>query len=231
MAYCPQCGREQRCGCDICHACGVKLVSIKPGSAGNRGRGTPVPGAPEAGGAERERSERKYDFKSVEESREARPVVPTLLLALGCAALILALLGMMQSISDFPATGSTVSMMDSLKRMGYFVGHLLYSGSYRLLLGFTLVALGLLINPTGPFKERETWRLAVRAFSVLAFAGGVCCLLVFLVLIIPAGDPGVYVTGLLPELWAALPVLVVLGLSLSFTGGALVVQFFREPGE
>jgi hypothetical protein len=33
MPYCPQCGREQRCGCTECHSCGVPLVDRQQNSA------------------------------------------------------------------------------------------------------------------------------------------------------------------------------------------------------
>ena len=66
----------------------------------------------------------------------ARSAVLTVLLILGCAALVNAFLGMILSISGFPVNASAVSIMDGLKRMGYYIGHLMYSSSYRLLLGF-----------------------------------------------------------------------------------------------
>ncbi len=70
----------------------------------------------------------------------ARSAVLTVLLILGCAALVNAFLGMILSISGFPVKASAVSIMDGLKRMGYYIGHLKYSSSCRLLPGFALVA-------------------------------------------------------------------------------------------
>lgn len=153
------------------------------------------------------------------------------LLILGCAALVNAFLGMILSISGFSATSSAVSLMDGLKRMGYYIGYIMYSSSYRLLLGFALVALGLLGGPPRPFKKWGTWRQAVRGLALAVFATGAGCFIAMILLLIPVRNQSMYVTGLLPELWITLPVLAVLGLSLSTTGYVLVARFSRELKE
>ena len=232
MAYCPQCGREQRCGCDACHTCGVELVSGEPTSAGETGHHAAVPDAIGAGqatpGPVFQADEAGLKDETV---RVARSAVLAVLLILGCAALVNAFLGMILSISGFPVTASTVSIMDGLKRMGYYIGHLMYSSSYRLLLGFALLALGLLGEPPRPFKKRETWRQAVRVLTLVIFATGAGCFIAMILILMPVGNQSVYVTGLLPELWVTLPVLAVLGLSLSATGYILAARFGRESKE
>ena len=232
MAYCPQCGREQRCGCDTCHTCGVELVSGSPTSAGDTGHQAAVPDAIGAGEATPGPAFQADEAGPRDETVQvARSAVLVVLLILGCAALVNAFLGMILSISGFPVTNSVVSIMDGLKRIGYYVGHLMYSSSYRLLLGFALVALGLLGEPPRPFKKRGTWRHAVRVLALVVFATGAGCLIAMIFLLMPVGNQNMDVTGLLPELWITLPVLAVLGLSLSATGYVLVAQFSRESKE
>jgi len=232
MAYCPQCGREQRCGCDICHTCGVELVSGSPTSAGGTDHYIAVPDAIGAGEAipgpafQADEAGLKDETVSV-----ARSAVLVVLLILGCAALVNAFLGMILSISGFPLTALTVSIMAGLKRMGYYIGHLMYSSSYRLLLGFALVALGLLGEPPRPFKKWATWRQAVRGLALVVCATGAGCFIALILILMPVGNQSMYITGLLPGLWVTLPVLAVLGLSLSAAGYVLFAQFSRESKE
>ena len=137
MAYCPQCGREQRCGCDTCHTCGVELVSGSPTSAGDTSHHAAVPDAIGAGEATSGPVEKVDEAGPGDEMVQvAHSAVLTVLLILGCAALVNAFPGMILSISGFPVNASAVSIMDGLKRMGYYIGHLMHSSSYRLLLGF-----------------------------------------------------------------------------------------------
>ncbi|MBU4193733.1 MAG: hypothetical protein KKE79_03960 [Actinobacteria bacterium] len=233
MAYCPQCGREQKCGCDTCHTCGVELV--ERGHAPSRA-GAPVPDVADLDAAEAGRTPPGPRARPDEAGPEAptwvaRSAVPAMLLVLGCTALGIAFLEMLRSTSDFTVSIEAVSIMSGLKRLGYYIGKLMYSSSYRLLLGFALVALGLLWEPPRPFEKWGTWRQAVRGAALLAFAMGACCFFAFILLLMPAWNQSVYVTNLLPALWIALPVMVVLGLSLAATGYILVAQINREPEE
>lgn len=157
-----------------------------------------------------------------------RSIAPPVFLVLGCAALIIMGVGMIRAASNFTGMSGTISVLDGLKRLGYYLGHIMYSSSYPLLLGFGFVALGLMWDAPGPFSGRQTWRGAVRAAGLGAFAVGACCLIAFILLMIPVGNQGVYMTNLLPQLWVSLPVLAVLGVSFLVTGYIMAAQLARQ---
>ena len=213
MAYCPQCGREQKCGCEVCHHCGVPLVDVGPAHEKARTPAVslveevaaPIIHEPEIHTEPAEEPERE------KAPRAAREVLPPLLLILGCGVLLVALIEIIHTASDFVGPG--VGTAPALKHVGYYLGSLLYSSSVRLMLGFALVSAGLFYSPPHPFSGRENWRRAVMAMGIAMAIVGIFCIFAAVLLIIP-GSLSLLVRNLLPSLPTSLSVLLVLGFSL-----------------
>lgn len=213
MAYCPQCGREQKCGCEVCHHCGVPLLDEGPAHEKTRSAAisfveevaAPIIHEPEIHTEPVEEHERE------KARRAAREVLPTLLLILGCGVLLVAVIEIIHTASNFVGPG--VGVAPALKQVGYYLGSLLYSSSVRLMLGFALVSAGLFRSPPHPFLGRENWRRAVMATGISMAIVGIFCIFAAVLLIIP-GSLSLLVRNLLPSLPTSLSVLLVLGFSL-----------------
>lgn len=210
MAYCPQCGREQRCGCEECHECGVRLVECAPnsglpdlkapGKAGRRQAHLPdEPRAPEAAGARRSPNWLAHVF-----------------LILGTGILLVTVIEMINTAKHFPAVGAFVSPGQGVKSIGYYLGVLLYTSSVRLLTGFALFAAGLLTGRTS--VTGEAWDRSLRATGLAM--GGISVLYVIdaAVLALPITAAPFVLRAMLPPLWAAVPILLVTGAALAGAG-------------
>ncbi len=203
MAYCPSCGREQRCGCDKCHTCGVELVV-------DRGR-TPLHDSPA--------------LEAVHHEADAPPPLPgpnralaAALLTLGCGVLVVTVIEAINSAMRLPTGAGASTAADGLKRITYYLGNLLYSSSVRGMTGFALVAAGLNIAPGWPFHRPEQRADANRAAALVMGMLGAVCVLDSLLLALPFGSTSVMLRDLLPSLWAA--VLIILATGVALLAGA-----------
>ena len=226
MAYCPQCGRDQRCGCARCHICDVELVErlLSPPTD------AAPPGLKAAGGLMRESRGHEEPTRAGAAFRErantpaasSRPgALPGVLLILGCGILLITLVEAVNNALGFPGVGAA-STADGLKRLGYYLGSILYTGSVRVLIGFALVAAGLLWEPDRPFAEAELSRRMVRT---LGFTMGVIsslCFLATLLLVLPLGTSGLLSKNLVPTLWATVCIMLLMGSAL-LGGGYILV--------
>ena len=137
MAYCPQCGREQRCGCDECHLCGVPLV---------RERTSPRRAAPS-----------RVDARPLPAATSAEPdnllalgrpgQVPInwivhVFIILGFGILMVTIFEMANTAAHFPTLGPFSNLGEGLRRAGYYFGVILYTSSVRLMTGFALMSAG-----------------------------------------------------------------------------------------
>ena len=223
MAYCPQCGREQRCGCDECHSCGVPLI----GSAADKPRSAaaekPSPGAP----AVSRSAETMPTILSVERPREV-PInwIVHVFIILGMGILLVSCLEMANTAAHFPVLGPFSTLGEGLRRAGYYFGLLLYTGSVRLMTGFALLSAGFLIARRA--LDRPGWDKAVRATGLVMGGVGIVYLLTLLDLILPLGSPPYTLTALLPPLWAAAPILMVTGVALVGAGILMATRLSSE---
>jgi uncharacterized membrane protein YgcG len=237
MAYCPQCNREQRCGCERCHICGGELIERRAAPAGEPGRATSHVGV------ERRRELPSHELPqetSTAARQEAktpgptpanrtRAVLATLLLVLGGGILLIALFEAVNNAVNFPGAGVAPTVLEGLKRLGYYLGNLLYTSSVRVLTGFALVSTGLLLSPEGPIVDH---RLARRIrLGVGLTMGGIALLCFFasLLLVIPLGDGNLLLKNLLPSLWAAVCIIMVMGAALLY--GCYLLVFNANPGD
>ena len=217
MAYCPQCGREQKCGCEVCHHCGVPLVDEGHAEVGARPPIRSVADEVSAGVVQETEPPGKTSVEPEEEpEREAehgaaRVVLPALLSMLGCAILLIALIEIIRTASDFVGPGAGTA--PAVKHVGYYLGHLLYNSSVRLLIGFALTAAGLFYTPPLPFSKRDNWRRAVMALGISMGVVAVFCLLVAVLIIIP-GSMSLLVRNLLPSPATSISVFIVMGIAL-----------------
>ncbi|MBU1671621.1 MAG: hypothetical protein ABH877_02685 [bacterium] len=216
MAYCPACGKEQRCGCDRCHECGSELAdrlsALPTGPAPPPGR----PDLPEPVPAERGPS------VPAATGSGGRDTLQAVLLVLGTALLLITVVEVMKTISALPDAGPTSSFAEMLKRAGYYIGTLLYTNSARSLTSVAFIAAGLLVNRPWPFRDEERWRSAGLAMGWAMWAVAALCLADVVLLLIPGGAQSSLVGSLLPPLWVAILVILVLGAALLVAGGILL---------
>jgi hypothetical protein len=219
MAYCPECGREQKCGCEVCHHCGVPLV--------DKGHDTAKPPAPARSAAHEISAEvagkaevpQETSAKPEEEpGREASPgtasgVLPLLLLIMGCGILLIALVEIIHTTSDFFRPAVSASGAAAVKHLGYYLGTLLYNSSFRLLIGFALVAAGLLYAPPLPFSSRDKWSRAIKVLGTSMGLVGALCFLATILILIP-GSLSLIVRNLLPSPVTSISVFLVMGIVL-----------------
>ncbi len=227
MAYCPRCGREQRCGCAKCHVCDVELVErpSAPTTAAGRGGSKVAVGVVGEGLGPARPARAGADFRERTRTPAATSTpgaLPGVLLILGCGILLITLIEAANNALGFHGVGAA-STADGLKRLGYYLGSILYTGSARVLIGFALVAAGLLWEPDGPFAEAELSRRMVRT---LGFTMGVIsslCFMATLLLVLPIGTSGLLPGNLVPTLWATVCVLLLMGSAL-LGGGVILVK-------
>ena len=226
MAYCPQCGLEQKCGCEVCHHCGVPLVDEGHATAKARPPARSVADEISAGVVSETEVPGKT-FADFEEGPErettpgtVRAVLPLLLLILGCGILLIALIETIHTASDFAGPGGGASGAPAIKHVGYYLGALLYNSSVRLLIGFALTAAGLLYSPPLPFSSRDNWRRVVTVLGASMGVVGVFCLLAAVLILIP-GSLSLLARNLLPSPPTSISVLFVMGFSMLF--GAYVI--------
>ncbi|MBM3957890.1 MAG: hypothetical protein FJ313_07550, partial [Gemmatimonadetes bacterium] len=200
----PLCVREQRCGCEECHTCGEKLLDVPPGGGPARAGGTPPREKPAAAAAV---------VPAGGESAAVR-VLPTVLAVAGAAVLAITFIDMARAAGGLLGQGAGFSS-GSLRRTGYLLGGVLYSGSVRLLTGYALLALGMMLRPPRPFGTRSASQRGLQVTGALMGVTAAGCMVAAALLIIPGGGPAALsVKSSLPSLPYAVPVLVVLGLSL-----------------
>jgi hypothetical protein len=232
MAYCPQCGREQKCGCDVCHHCGVPLVDEGHANAEAR---PPVRSVADEISSRALRETEPLEKTSVgpeeEPEREATPgatrvVLPALLAILGCGILLIALIEIIHTASDFVGPGAGTA--PAVKHLGYYLGHLLYNSSVRLLIGFALTAAGLFYAPPLPFSKRDNWRHAAMALGTTMGVVAVFFLLAAVLIIIP-GSLSLLVRNLLPSPATSISVFIVMGIAL-LAGTYLITTRLQASG-
>lgn len=103
----------------------------------------------------------------------------------------------------------------SLRRLGYYMGSVFYSGSVRILCGFALVILGMLIDPPRPLAGVESWQRGMVVTGALAGIASIGSLLSVVFMVLPGGGTvGLSVRDAIPSLAWSVPVLVVLGIAL-----------------
>lgn len=232
MAYCPQCGLEQKCGCEVCHHCGVPLVDEGHATAKARPPARSVADEISAGVvSEMEVPGKTFADFGEEPERETTPgtagaVLPLLLLVLGCGILLIALIEIIHTASDFAWPGGGALGEPAIKQIGYYMGALLYNSSVRLLIGFALTATGLLYSPPLPFSSRDNWRRVVTVLGASMGVAGVFCLLAAVLILIP-GSLSLLVRNLLPSPATSISVLFVMGVAL-LAGSYLVITRSQE---
>lgn len=259
MAYCPQCGREQKCGCDVCHRCGVELVEAAAGEGGRPrtaggagqaekmtaettvstrpGRQVPagMPGAASRGAVGKmdappapaygasgiyprgRAAGQRTGFEFV--SR----MLPLLLVLIGSAALVVTFIDMANNLHTYTIQASTTLASASARRLGYFLGAVLFSGAVRLLIAFAAAIAGLLVDPPRPFAGQRNWQRAMLAAGTLMGLVSIACLISVLCVTAPGlGHVGLAVRNLLPSLGAAVPILLTEGVALGVAGYLVV---------
>ncbi len=255
MAYCPNCGREQRCGCEKCHTCGVELVERPASPAGSPVRSRPGSvdshirtshadmGGPRAGldraATQEVRSHgpppassvrgREAPWTGTVSAARATPAerwVPAVLLVLGVGILLITLIEAISKAASFPHVGAAANTADAIKRVGFYLGSVLYVSSARALTGFGLLIAGMLWHPDWPFEAPETQRQAARGVGLLMGALSVLCVVAAILLVIPVGARTLVLANLLPATWAAACIILAMGASLLLAGYILV----RGPG-
>jgi len=222
MAYCPQCGREQRCGCDECHSCGVPLVheEAAPGAAATRAgeRARPTPAATPA------------EPDSLLALEHPRPVsinwIVHVFIILGTAILLVTCLEMGNTSAHFPVVGPFSTMGEGLHRASYYFGVILYSSSVRLLTGFALLSAGFLIARRS--IARPGWDKAVRATGLVMCGLSIVYVVTALGLLLPTGTPPYALTAILPPRWVAVPALVIAGVALFGAGYLMAARLSSE---
>jgi hypothetical protein len=226
MAYCPQCGLEQRCGCDECHTCGSLLVETKPDPgavrpAGARGRA----GRPAAGSARHTQTSK---------SPAAPPGTATVnwfahvFFIIGLAVLLVSLLEMINTVKHFPALGPFSTAGEGLGRAAFYAGILLYTSSTRIMTGFGLLAGGVLYGRTA--QNGMGWDRAVRISGLVMGGFGAAYLLAALCLLLPFGASPYLLRTLLPTLWVAVPILLVTGAALAGAGYLMAARLATRRG-
>jgi hypothetical protein len=232
MAYCPRCGREQRCGCDRCHICGVEVVErrVEPTEPWVRAearaagrevrRSAPGPRGEEPGAVLQEGG--RPGARTRAASR-----LPAVLLLLGCGILVVTLIEALVAATNFPVAGGSASLGDALRRLGFYMGNLLYAASVRTMIGFALVSLGLLMEPGRPFADRRLTGKATRAVGLAMFVVALLCLLAALLVVLPVGSASLIIRSLLPAKWAAVSTLAAMGAAL-LAGGYLLTAGSNE---
>lgn len=222
MSFCPQCGREQRCGCSECHFCGVALVEKPKNSA------LPPPArlaAPARAG--RHAGGDGVLFVGHEDAAEPVRVhwLAHVFLILGLGLLTIIVIETANIASHFPEIGPFSTASEGLGRAGYYFGILLYTNSARLLTGFALLAGGVL---TGRATSPDRWDRAVRATGLVMGGLSIAYLVTCVLLILPFGSPPYALRVLLPPLWASIPILLVAGLSLLGAGFLMASRLSRQ---
>ena len=223
MAYCPQCGREQRCGCDECHSCGVPLVQEE---AGPRVAPTSMPEAGRSEESVRPRLE-PDNLLALEHPRQVSiNWIVHVFTILGAAILLVTCLEMGNTSAHFPVVGPFSTLGEGLRRASYYFGVILYSSSVRLLTGFALLSAGFLIARRS--IERPGWDKAVRATGLVMCGLSIVYLVTALGLLLPLGTPPYALTAVLPPLWVAIPALLVAGVALLGAGYLMATRLSSE---
>lgn len=227
MAFCPQCGREQRCGCETCHICGTRLVEAEPAmppAAGERS------GRPEYRSTEATKRIKPPQVDEVETSSRKERVLSLILVIIGCSLLVLSVVEMVRAASQFPGEVSRVAVTGEMKRMGYYVGNLMYVNTARVMVGLALATAGIIVDG-GPFAGKNLQQNAARLMCLVLFAVGALYLVGPILIAIPGESPTVVIRGLLPSLYFAIPVLIISGLSLITCSASLYLWFLEPPEE
>lgn len=226
MAYCPECGREQRCGCSECHSCGVPLEegsgpprAPSVGDAGGRPAGFEPPGFP---GVWEEGRGREVP------GAVRQPVnwLTHVFLILGSGLLLICLVDMANAVKYFPAVGPVASAAEGTRRAGYYLGILLYTNSARVLTGFALAAGGVLSSRmTG---KEAGWERGIRGMGFCMGGASAIFFLAALLLVLPLGRVPSILEVKLPPLWAAVPVLSITGAALLGAGYLMAARLATE---
>lgn len=255
MAYCPNCGREQRCGCEKCHTCGIELVERpstpegsplrqRPGSIDSRNQASRADTGVSRAGLDQEATQkvrgpgparastvhgREAPWTGTVSAARATPPekwVPAVLIVLGVGILLITLIEAIGKAASFPSIGAGANTADAIKRVGYYLGSILYVSSARALTGFGLLIAGMLWHPDWPFEAPETRRQAARGVGLLMGALSMLCVVAAILLVLPVGASTLALANLLPATWAATCIILAMGASLLLAGYILV----RGPG-
>jgi len=230
MAYCPSCGREQRCGCAECHSCGAVLIDKKPNPAGVieparhesvRDNIGPVRMPAASDHEEHSRPDRQRISPAIDTSSIGMRLIPAALLAIGIAVLVVGIVEMIHTASGL--SGQGVMATGSVRRVGYFLGGLLYLTSVRALVGFALLTLSLLLSPFRPFRRESTWRGAASGVGLAMLITGFLYIVSMILMLLPGSDPSGIVRSLTPGLPGAILVLLSTGLALMVAGRLVAV--------
>lgn len=149
-----------------------------------------------------------------------------MLLVLGVGILLITLIEAISKAASFPHVGAAANTADAIKRVGFYLGSVLYVSSARALTGFGLLITGMLWHPDWPFEAPETRRQAARGVGLLMGALSVLCVVAAILLVIPVGARTLVLANLLPATWAAACIILAMGASLLLAGYILV----RGPG-
>jgi hypothetical protein len=148
-----------------------------------------------------------------------RRVLPALLVLMGAAALAIVAVDIVNNLNKYIGGGGAAYAGDPVRRLGYILGGSFYTASVRILLSFAAIGAGLFSSPPRPFNNGEAWRRAVIALGLLMGFISLCSLVSVALIGLPGlGNEGLLVRNLLPSLAAAIPVLLIIGISLLFAG-------------
>lgn len=170
----------------------------------------------------------------VREELQARGMVaralPACASVFGIAVLLVAFVELFHLAGDFQGQAASASTtLGSLKTMGYYLGHMLYGNSVRLLVGSALLSIGLLVAPPGPFLSPGPWRRSTRIAGLIFGTLSAVCLVGCILLVLPgAGRVELMTRNLIPALPVTVLVMLVTAAALGFAGYILIVGTHEE---
>ncbi|MHB8894029.1 MAG: hypothetical protein ACYC99_02475 [Candidatus Geothermincolia bacterium] len=160
------------------------------------------------------------------DSRTASFRLTHVLLILGGGLLLVCVVDMISAASRFPETGAMAGAGGVIRAAGYYFGILLYTNSARILTGFALVAVGVLAG--GAPGGSGGYDKATRVTGQVMAGVGALYVLTAILLAIPFGRPPYGLVGLLPPLWAAVPILLIAGVAMFGAGFVMATRARRR---
>lgn len=147
-------------------------------------------------------------------------------LILGSGLLLICLVDMANSANHFPAVLPMASAAEGTRRVGYYLGILLYTNSARVLTGFALASGGVLSSRmTG---RDGGWDRGIRGMGLCMGGTSAIFFLAALLLVLPLGRVPSILEAMLPPLWAAVPVLSITGAALLGAGYLMAARLATE---
>jgi len=233
---CPKCGKEQRCGCEICHSCGEKMVK-RPYSPISIPQGDTYPETQRYEAKTGKEIEKKVEhfferdeislFESIISSTS--PANFSIVLTfLGLAVLLVSFVEASRVIADIVGKGFAIgSISGQIRELGFYVAGVLYPNSVRLLLASGFLFIGFASAPRN-FRVLAVWREASRIFSAMFGIIAIFFLVSFILVAIPFGQVSLIARNLIPSLKFSLPVLLFSCIGVAFASFGFFVMRGRD---